>query len=261
MGNSSNWSEHRDPKAYAKKHKKSYSTKDQILPGVTRMKQTREMIVGFWSKGTFDHASIFIAYFSEKQGSKLVGRAFSVELFRDKVRDKNILSIKGPLYGTSARQYNCKEFYLVQSSMDELIEIAKQTMGYHGKYKSFSNNCRHFCNRYLANIKEACYPLSVNVKAKVIDQYIETYVQHIDHNLCVPNLKICDWANISSVNIGSPQQPPPLVLDDQKHDMNTEHSEIDELYHSEEHFIKATKEKSYAEPMTFNSVRRNYPLD
>ena len=88
----------------------SYITSNESAGNVfTRMDHDREMIIGFWSKGMFDHASIFVCYFSEKPECQVIGRVFSFELFTDKESKKNVLSIKGPIYNTSARKYDCTE--------------------------------------------------------------------------------------------------------------------------------------------------------
>ena len=61
--------------------------------------------------------------------------------------------------------------------MNELIDIAKTTMEDHGKYSYWRNNCRHFCEKYLENVKTACTAISISVEASVVNEYIRRFVQ------------------------------------------------------------------------------------
>ena len=135
---------------------KTYITSDETKPDITRMEHNRDMIVGIWSKGKFDHSSMFICYFSQKDDCYLICRLFSIELFSSKETKENVLSIKGPSYDASYRKYDCKKFYSVHSNMKMLVDIAKNTMDKHGRYNYIKNNCRHFCDKYLKNIKAEC---------------------------------------------------------------------------------------------------------
>eukprot|EP01084_Bolivina_argentea_P302057 521320_1 len=144
---------------------------DQCKPTITRLNYNREMLIGRW-EGKIIHTSVFICYFS-RIDNKLVARVFCIELLLESETKKNILSIKGPIYST--RDYKCKEFYIAHMSMNSLINIAKTTMNVHGKYEYISNNCRHFTNRFLKNIKKSCKLLKVDLKVNVVNEYIHTY--------------------------------------------------------------------------------------
>eukprot|EP00484_Ammonia_sp_Unknown_P019529 CAMPEP_0197042668 /NCGR_PEP_ID=MMETSP1384-20130603/19005_1 /TAXON_ID=29189 /ORGANISM="Ammonia sp." /LENGTH=197 /DNA_ID=CAMNT_0042473819 /DNA_START=57 /DNA_END=646 /DNA_ORIENTATION=+ len=137
------------------------------------MDYNREMVIGKWNNGNIGHSSIFICYFSEfERRQKLIGRVFCIELFIK--HEQTVLSIKGPLYNT--RDYSCKQFYVVHSNMEQLIRIAKYTMNRHGKYHWLSNNCRHFTNNYLENVKKECKALTLGVSVQELNQYICRYV-------------------------------------------------------------------------------------
>ena len=185
----------------------TYITDDTSQKNVTRMDHDREMIVGFWSRGKFGHASVFICYFSEKTGCGLIGRVFSVELFTNSGLKKNVLSIKGPLYRATTRGYNCKQFYVIHSNMDKLIDIAKTTMAAHGKYSKLMNNCRHFCDKYLDKIKTECCGLSIDVKADVINKYIDQYVPQ---NIYA---KVLDEQDEMNALFWGTRPPPPVNVD------------------------------------------------
>ena len=143
-------------------------------PDITRMDEDREIVIGFWSGGRSSHASLFLCYFSEIMQQGLVGRVFAIELF---IRSNNeiYLSIKGPLYGT--RGYDCKEFYLIYTNMNEVIEIAKQTINEHGSYKYWTNNCRTFASKCLENIKSSLGGKSFGITASDMNKYIRKYVK------------------------------------------------------------------------------------
>eukprot|EP00483_Globobulimina_turgida_P009765 UN09784 len=144
---------------------------DQTKNSITRLNFTRELLIGRW-EAKLIHTSVFICYFS-RISSKLVARVFCVELLLESESKKNILSIKGPIYST--RDYKCKEFYIAHTSMSTLIKIAKNTMNLHGKYEYLGNNCRHFTNSFLKNIKKSCQLLKVDTSCAIVNEYIHKY--------------------------------------------------------------------------------------
>eukprot|EP01084_Bolivina_argentea_P041134 75918_1 len=176
----SEWSEDsttNNPKKVDKKIDKTNNAfifSNETEKNITRMDHDREMLIGFWSKGMVSHASIFICYFSEVDGHGLVGRVFCIELFVKSQTKQIVLSIKGPVGNT--RGYDCKQFYMVHANMNDIFDIAKETINEHGTYQYWGNNCRHFASNCLNKIKEKNGGLSVDVPAQKLNQYIHTYV-------------------------------------------------------------------------------------
>lgn len=160
--------------AYVHTMPHDYTLKENSCSNLTRMSQDRDMIIGCWSKGILKHSSIFICYFSEfEKRQQLIGRLFCIELLPNK-ENKAILSIKGPLY--SPHDYSCKQFYNIHTNMDTLLEIAKETMHHHGKYRKFCNNCNHFTKNYLKNVKKEFNLLKVGLSKSKINGYLGKYV-------------------------------------------------------------------------------------
>ena len=154
-------------------NKQNYILSNKSNASLTRMECNREMVIGCWTQGNWGHSSIFICYFSEfERKKKLIGRVFCIELFT--TNTDTILSIKGPLYNT--RNYSCKQFYMIHSNMDRLIDIAKQTMKQHGKYRYWTNNCRHFTENYLKNVKTQFHLLGLAISTSDMNQYLRAYV-------------------------------------------------------------------------------------
>eukprot|EP01084_Bolivina_argentea_P299274 515847_1 len=158
------------------KEPRPYIVNDEMIADVTRKYHEREMMIGSWNKSKVGHKSVFICYFSEKY-DKLIGRAFSIELFYDDCKKKSVLSIKGPIYNTTARKYKCEKLYVIHCNIHYLIKIAKITIEQHGEYGYWRNNCRHFCDNFMQNVKATCMITSTNLKQSVVNKYVTKYVE------------------------------------------------------------------------------------
>eukprot|EP01084_Bolivina_argentea_P259305 437494_1 len=153
--------------------------KEMIEQKITRFGCNRQLILGMFTQGPFSHSSLWVIYFSKwnaRAKQKLLSRAFRIDLFKNEKKE-NILYIAGPGQVIAAG-YDCKELYIIVDSMNGLIDIAKETMEKHGKYDYLFNNCRHFTNTFLNNIKnEHCYAAeSSDITCETLTKYLKATI-------------------------------------------------------------------------------------
>ena len=71
----------------------------------------------------------------------LLVRVFSIDLYKSKDNGKNILSIEGPhAERVCFDSYECKKYFTVSHlSINDLVQIAQETMENHGTYHKLAS--------------------------------------------------------------------------------------------------------------------------
>ena len=152
--------------------------KEDIQEGITRMDLSREMLIGIWDhpKMTEMHQIVFINYFSEVTSkatnkSVIAPRTFSIELLTNG-NDARV-AIRGPI--SDLRGYSCKDFYVINATMNQLIDIGKETINAHGEYKHYTNNCRHFAKNFLRNVRQVIQSTPKSVSSKLLIKWLREH--------------------------------------------------------------------------------------
>ena len=139
---------------------------NRIDNSISRMDLRRPMILGMFDKGSLDHSKIRLIYFSKvlkknnnynnSNNNELLVRVFSIDLYKNSENGNNILSIEGPLSeNVYFDNYKCKKYFTISNmSINDLIDIAKETMEKHGKYNVLLNNCRDYSKQLMENVEK-----------------------------------------------------------------------------------------------------------
>lgn len=152
-----------------------------IAEGVTRTKLCREMLIGIWNQpgyiSTTKHQTVFINYFT-KVFSKATNqplttpRTFSVEMFLENDTTP-FLNVMGPV--ADLRGYTCEQFYVINASVEQLIDIGKRVANSHGDYSKLRNNCRHFATKFLKKVQQEYAAQSATVTSEQLTKWIQRH--------------------------------------------------------------------------------------
>ena len=159
---------------------KSASMKNGIQEGITRMDLSREILIGIWDhpKMTKMHQVVFINYISEVTSettnkSVIAPRTFSIELLMEQNERRHRVGIRGPI--SELRGYSCKDFYVINATMNQLIDIGKKTINAHGEYETYTNNGRCFAMNLLKNVRKEIQPAPMSVSSKRLTEWLHEH--------------------------------------------------------------------------------------